>query len=55
MVRSKSSVVVRDPAGSRGRGLDRGVGEFLIGEGEPWVDEGRQLVFVIDEENLCRE
>ena len=55
MVGSKSGVVVRDPAGSGGRGLDGGVGEFLVGEGQSGVDKGRQLVLVINEENLRGE
>lgn len=52
VVGSKSSVVVGGSS-SRDSVLDGGVGELLVGQGKTRVNEGRQLMLMVDEENLC--
>ena len=53
MVGSKSSVVVGGSSSGGHGGLDGGVGELLIGQRKTRVNKGRQLMFVVYEENLC--
>ena len=55
MVGSKSGVVV-GCSSSRGHGrLDGGVGELLVGQRKARVNEGRQFMFMVYEENLCAQ
>ena len=56
VVRSKSSVVIRGSS-SRDSVLDGGVhvGELLVGQGKMRVNEGHQLMLMIDEEHLCAQ
>ena len=51
VVGSKSSVVVGGSS-SRDSVLDGGVGELLVGQGKTRVNECRQLMLMVDEENL---
>ena len=53
---SKSSVVVGGLS-SRGSVLDGSVGELLVGQGKTRVrlNEGRQLMLMVDKENLCAQ
>ena len=53
MVGSKSSVIVGGSSSRGHGGLDGGVGELLIGQRKTRVNKGRQLMFVVYEENLC--
>ena len=55
MVGSKSSVVVGGSSGGGHGGLDGGVGELLIGQGKTRINEGRQFMFMVYEENLCAQ
>ena len=56
VVRSKFSVIIGSPSG-RDSGLNWGVGELLVWEGQARVNEGRQLMFMVYKEHLhvCTE
>lgn len=53
MVRSKCSVIIGGSSGDSGR--DGGIGELLIREGQARVNEGRQFMFMIYEEDLYEQ